>query len=107
MMGALDGLKVVEAGLLIQGPQAAATMHDWGADVIKVELPNFGDQGRWLVTMTGGPRSPYFVAANRGKRSVTVDLRQPAGKEVFLRLVEWADVVITNFKAGTMEEWGL
>jgi crotonobetainyl-CoA:carnitine CoA-transferase CaiB-like acyl-CoA transferase len=106
-MGALDGVKVVEAGLLIQGPQAAATMHDWGADVIKVELPNFGDQGRWLVTTTGGPRSPYFVSANRGKRSVTVDLRRAEGREVFLRFVEWADVVITNFKPGTMEAWGL
>jgi crotonobetainyl-CoA:carnitine CoA-transferase CaiB-like acyl-CoA transferase len=53
-MGALDGLKVLEAGLLVQGPQASATMHDWGADVIKVELPNFGDQARWLITPTGG-----------------------------------------------------
>lgn len=106
-MGALDGLKVLEAGLIVQGPQAAATLRDWGAEVVKVELPGFGDQSRWLLTPEGDGRSPYFIAVNRGKRSVTVDLRQPAGRDVFLRLVEWADVVITNFMPGTMEAWGL
>jgi formyl-CoA transferase/CoA:oxalate CoA-transferase len=105
-VGALDGLKVIDAGLLIQGPQAAATLHDWGAEVIKVELPGFGDQARWLMT-PGATRPPYFVSANRGKRSITVDLRVTAGREVFLRLSEWADVVITNFKPGTMDGWGL
>ncbi|HET6964745.1 MAG TPA: CoA transferase [Acidimicrobiales bacterium] len=106
-MGALDGLKVVEAGLLVQGPQAAATLHDWGAEVVKVELPGFGDQSRWVLTPEGDGRPPYFIGCNRGKRSVTVDLRSEAGREIFLRLAEWADVVITNFKPGTMEEWGL
>ncbi|HWE54004.1 MAG TPA: CoA transferase [Acidimicrobiales bacterium] len=106
-MGALDGVKVLEVGLLIQGPQATATMHDWGAEVIKVELPNFGDQARWLLTPDGGGRSPYFLCANRGKRSVTVDLRVPDGRDVFLKLAEWADVVVSNFKPGTMEQWGL
>ena len=105
-MGALDGLKVVDAGLLIQGPQAAAAMHDWGAEVIKVELPGFGDQARWLIS-PGSEHAPYFISANRGKRSITVDLRVAAGREVFLKLAEWADVVITNFKPGTMEAWGL
>ena len=106
-MGALDGLKVVEAGLLVQGPQAAATLHDWGAEVVKVELPGFGDQARWLVSADSGGHAPYFVGCNRGKRSVTVDLRVPSGREVFLGLAQWADVAITNFKPGTMEGWGL
>jgi crotonobetainyl-CoA:carnitine CoA-transferase CaiB-like acyl-CoA transferase len=106
-MGALDGLKVVEAGLLVQGPQAAATLGEWGADVIKVELPGFGDQSRWLPVQPGDARSAYFIGCNRGKRSVTVDLRTPEGREVFLRLAEWADVVITNFAPGTMDAWGL
>ena len=105
--GPLEGLRVLEAGLLVQGPQAAALLHDWGADVIKVELPNFGDQSRWLPVGNGENRSAYFTACNRGKRSVTVDMRAPKGNEVFLRLAETADVVITNFKPGTMEEWGL
>jgi CoA:oxalate CoA-transferase len=106
-MGALDGLKVVEAGLLVQGPQAAATLGEWGADVIKVELPGLGDQSRWLPVQPGDARSAYFIGCNRGKRSVTADLRTPDGREVFLRLAEWADVVITNFAPGTMARWGL
>ncbi len=106
-MGALDGLKVVEAGLLVQAPQAAATLAEWGAEVIKVELPGFGDQARWLPVQPGDPRSAYFTACNRGKRSMTVDLRTPSGREIFLRLAEWADVVMTNFVPGTMQRWGL
>ena len=106
-MGALDGLLVVEAGLLVQGPQAAATLHDWGAEVIKVELPGFGDQSRWLPVSPGDRRSAYFNACNRGKRSVTIDLRSPAGRDVFLRIAGTADVVITNFKPGTMDSWGV
>jgi crotonobetainyl-CoA:carnitine CoA-transferase CaiB-like acyl-CoA transferase len=106
-VGALDGMRVVEAGLLVQGPQAAATLGAWGADVVKVELPGFGDQARWLPVAPGDSRSAYFVACNRGKRSVTVDLRVPTGREVFLRLAEVSDVVLTNFTPGTMERWGL
>ena len=107
MAGALEGIKVVEAGLLVQGPQASATLGQWGANVIKAELPTFGDQARWLPVQKGDSRSAYFAACNRGKRSITVDLRRPEGREVFLRLATWADVVITNFKPGTMESWGL
>jgi crotonobetainyl-CoA:carnitine CoA-transferase CaiB-like acyl-CoA transferase len=106
-VGALDGIRVVEAGLLVQGPQAAATMSDWGADVVKVELPDFGDQSRWLPVEAGDHRSAFFIACNRGKRSVTIDLRTEPGRDVFLRLTKAADVVITNFKPGTMEAWGL
>jgi formyl-CoA transferase/CoA:oxalate CoA-transferase len=106
-LGALDGIRVVEAGLLVQGPQAAATLGEWGADVIKVELPGFGDQSRWIPAAPIDPRPPYFLACNRGKRSVTIDLRVPDGRELFLQLAEGADVVITNFKPGTMEGWGL
>ena len=85
----------------------SATLGEWGADVIKVELPGFGDQARWVPVQRGDSRSAYFTACNRGKRSITVDLRRPEGREVFLRLAEWADVVITNFKPGTMDAWGL
>jgi crotonobetainyl-CoA:carnitine CoA-transferase CaiB-like acyl-CoA transferase len=106
-VGALDDIHVLEAGLLIQGPQASLTMLEWGAEVIKVELPGFGDQGRWLPISREDRRSAFFAAYNRGKRSVTVDLRVPRGRGVFLRLVEHADVVISNFKPGTMDSWGL
>jgi CoA:oxalate CoA-transferase len=106
-MGALDGIRVLDAGLLVQGPQAAMLLADMGADVLKIELPGFGDQARWIPVSAEDRRAPYFIGANRGKRSVTVDLRKPEGREVFLRLVETADVVISNFKGGTMDEWGL
>ncbi len=106
-MGPLDGVRVLEAGLLVQGPQAALTMLEWGADVTKIELPGFGDQSRWLPLSREDRRSPWFTACNRGKRSLTLDLRVPQGRDVFLRLVEQADVVITNFKPGTVESWGV
>ena len=76
-MGPLDGVRVLEAGLLVQGPQASLTMLEWGADVIKVELPGFGDQSRWLPISREDRRSAFFTAYNRGKRSMTVDLHVP------------------------------
>jgi crotonobetainyl-CoA:carnitine CoA-transferase CaiB-like acyl-CoA transferase len=105
--GALEGIRVLDLGLLVQGPQAAAMLADLGADVIKVELPGFGDQARWIGSSLTDPRPPYFIGVNRGKRSVTIDLRKPEGKAVFRRLADTADVVISNFKGGTMDEWGL
>src|SRR4051794_16461831 len=106
-VGALDGIRVVEAGLLGQGPQAAATLREWGADVTKVELPGLGDQSRWIPVTSTDWRAPYFLGCNRGKRSITIDLRVPDGRELFLQLCAGADVVITNFKPGTMDAWGL
>ena len=106
-MAALDGIRVIDAGVLIQAPQAAALLAQLGASVIKVELPGFGDQVRWLPVTTGDLRSAFFAACNRGKRSVTVDLRVPSGRDVFLRLIEATDVLVTNFAPGTLERWGL
>lgn len=106
-MGALDGVTVVEAGQLVQGPQAAAVLAEWGASVTKVELPDYGDLARSLPVQPGDTRSAYFAACNRGKRGITLDLRAGLGRDVFLRLAERSDVVITNFTPGTMEGWGL
>ncbi|MGF1595966.1 MAG: CaiB/BaiF CoA transferase family protein [Acidimicrobiales bacterium] len=106
-MGVLDGYTVLDLAVLVQGPQAAATLHDLGAAVIKVELPGIGDLGRVIPLAADDPRSAYYEACNRGKRSVTLDLRTPAGKRVLERLVEDADVLIHNFVPGTMEAWGL
>jgi crotonobetainyl-CoA:carnitine CoA-transferase CaiB-like acyl-CoA transferase len=106
-MGALDDVAVLEAGQLVQAPQATALMCEWGAQVIKVELPEMGDQARWIPVEAGNKTSAYFTACNRGKRSITLDLRTDAGREVFLRLCERVDVVVTNFVPGTLEQWGL
>ena len=107
MAGALDGMTVLDLSILVQGPQAAAMLHDMGADVIKIELPVAGDLGRWIVVSPEDRRSGLFEACNRGKRSVTLDLRQEGGKTALRKLVETADVLIHNFVPGTMEEWGL
>ncbi len=107
MSGPLEGIRVLDVGLLVQAPQAAALLRDMGADVIKVELPGFGDQARFIPLSMQDFRSAFFTACNRGKRSLTLDLRTPAGAGVFRRLSETADVVVSNFKPGTMESWGL
>ena len=107
MAGALKGIKVIEVGLLIQGPQAAALLADMGADVIKVELPGIGDQGRYIFLGDGDLRSAVFIGCNRGKRGLTLDLRHEQGANIFKKLTETADIVISNFKPGTLDEWGL
>ena len=94
-------------GLLVQGPQAGQTLVDLGAEVIKVELPLMGDMARWIPISMEDLRAPYFEACNRGKRSITVDLRVPKGTEIFRKLVDSADVLLANFKPGTLEAWGL
>ena len=106
-MGALDGMKVLDLSIIVQGPQAAAMLHDLGADVVKVELPGVGDLARWIHLAPDDPRSGFFEACNRGKRSVTLDLRTPGGREACLRLAAGADVLIANFVPGTLEQWGL
>lgn len=106
-MGALDDYTVLDLAVLVQGPQAAATLHDMGASVIKIELPGMGDLGRVIPLSPDDLRSSFYEACNRGKRSVTLDLRTPGGKLALERLVESADVLIHNFVPGTMEAWGL
>lgn len=106
-MGALEGIRVVDVGLLVQGPQAGQTLRDLGAEVIKVELPGLGDMARWIPISMEDLRTPYFEACNRGKRSITIDLRITEGANIFRKLVDTADVLVANFKPGTLEAWGL
>ena len=78
-----------------------------GADVIKVELPVFGDQARYIFIDVDDHRSAYYVACNRGKRGITLDLRISEGAELFKHLATKCDVLISNFSLGTMSDWGL
>jgi crotonobetainyl-CoA:carnitine CoA-transferase CaiB-like acyl-CoA transferase len=103
----VDGLRVLDLGVLVQAPQAAAQLAAWGAEVIKVELPGFGDIARSVILGPDDTRSAYFQASNLGKRALTVDLRTEDGRAIFLRLVRDSDVVISNFTPGTLEAWGL
>lgn len=106
-MGALTGIRVIDLSIVVQGPQAGAMLHDLGADVIKIELPGMGDMSRWILAEEGDDFSGFYEANNRGKRSVTLDLRTSGGNRALRRLVESADVLMSNFVPGTLEAWDL
>jgi crotonobetainyl-CoA:carnitine CoA-transferase CaiB-like acyl-CoA transferase len=107
MAGALDGVRVLDFTVFQQGPQATLVMADMGADVLKVEPPLFGDLGR-VLAMHGPDRfSAYHLAHNRGKRSITVNLKTDEGREVVRRLAAEVDVFAHNFRPGAMEKLGL
>jgi len=104
--GALHGLRVVEMGQLIAGPFAAKTLGDFGANVIKIEPPGNGDPLRgWRLLQDG--TSVWWQVQSRNKRSVALDLRSREGQDIARRLVTEADVLIENFRPGTLEDWGL
>jgi crotonobetainyl-CoA:carnitine CoA-transferase CaiB-like acyl-CoA transferase len=102
MQAVLRGVKILEQGTFITGPCAGMMLADLGADVIKIESPG-GDPYR---AYQGGLYSPHFQAYNRNKRSIVCDLKQPADREVFERLIAEADVYIQNFRPGTAEKLG-
>src|ERR1700761_5982644 len=105
-MGALTGIRVVDLTRVLAGPTCAMMLGDMGADVIKVEPPTGGDDTRgWGPPFAGG-ESAYYLCANRNKRSMTLNLASPAGQKVLTGLIHKADVVVDNFKLGTMAKWG-
>jgi crotonobetainyl-CoA:carnitine CoA-transferase CaiB-like acyl-CoA transferase len=109
--GPLDGIRVVDCSTVLAGPYATMLLGDLGADVIKVEPPD-GDSTRgwgppWVGDETDGTRTAaYYLAVNRNKRSIRLDLRQDAGREVLGRLLSSADVFVENFRAGGLERMG-
>jgi formyl-CoA transferase len=103
--GPLSGLKVVELGQLIAGPFAAKTLADFGAEVIKIEPPAGGDPlRRWRLMRDG--TSVWWQVQSRNKKSVALDLKDAASREIVRALIDEADVLIENFKPGVMEGWG-
>jgi crotonobetainyl-CoA:carnitine CoA-transferase CaiB-like acyl-CoA transferase len=107
MPGALEGLKVIDLSRVLGGPYCAQMLADHGADVIKVEPPQ-GDETRlWGPPFDQDGISAYFAGINRNKRTIALDLAKPDGRAVLVKLLEDADVLIENFKTGTMEKWGL
>ena len=105
--GALAGLRVVDLTRVLGGPYCTMVLSDHGAEVIKLEPPQ-GDEVRdWGPPFNEDGDASYYVGVNRNKRSVGLDLSKPAGREVLMRLLEGADVLIENFKPGAMEKWGL
>ena len=103
----LDGIRVLDLTRVLAGPYCTMMLGDLGADVVKVEPPGRGDDTRhWGPPFVGG-ESAYYLCVNRNKRSVTVNLKTEAGREIVRRLALQADVLAENFKAGSLAEWGL
>ena len=102
----LSGFRVLELGNFIAAPTAARLLADFGAEVIKVERPGKGDELRnWRLF--AGDTSMLYRTINRNKRSIELDLRSPAGLEVAKKLIATCDVLIENFRPGTLDRWGL
>jgi crotonobetainyl-CoA:carnitine CoA-transferase CaiB-like acyl-CoA transferase len=108
MGGALDDILVLDLSRVLAGPYATQLLGDLGARIIKVEQPGAGDETRaWGPPFTAGGQSAYFIAANRNKESVTLNLKHPAGRAALRGLARRADVLIENFKAGALAAMGL
>lgn len=103
--GPLNGLRVLDISTIIAAPFAAALLADYGADVLKLELPGAGDGARDFPPFREG-RSLWWKVINRNKRFATLDLRREEAREILLQLVAEADVLIENFRPGTLERWG-
>ena len=104
--GPLAGIRVIDLTRVLAGPYCTMVLADLGADVIKVERPGIGDDARHI-----GPfikdKSAYFMSLNRSKQSIALDLKDDADREIFLQLLESADVLVENYRAGTMDKLGL
>ena len=107
MTGALSGIRILDLSRVLAGPYCSMILGDLGAEVIKVEAPGGSDETRnWGPPFQEGV-SAYYLSANRNKESITLDLRHPEDRLEFLKLAEQSDVVLHNFKTGTMEKLGL
>jgi len=104
--GALAGIKVIDLSRVLGGPYCSQMLGDHGADVIKVEPPQ-GDETRTWGPPFLGDAASYYIGVNRNKRGIALDLSKPDGREVLFRLLAGADVLLENFKTGTLERWGM
>ena len=106
MSGPLTGLRVLDIATIIAAPMAATLLADYGADVWKIEMPGVGDGIRMFPPLKDG-KPLWWKTANRNKKFATLDLRKPEGVELFKRLIAGFDVLIENFRPGTLDRWGL
>lgn len=104
--GALCGIRVLDLTRVLAGPFCTMLLGDFGADIIKIETPNVGDDSRKYPPFVGS-ESAYFMNLNRNKKSITLNLKTKSGKKIFLGLVKKSDVIIENFRPGTMERLGI
>ena len=103
----LDGVRVVDIATFVAAPFAAACLAEFGAEVIKIEKPGIGDDLRRLGTRSESGDTYWWLNDARNKECITLDLKDERGKALFRKLVADADVVVENFRPGTLERWGL
>lgn len=106
MSGPLQGLRVLDIATIIAGPSAATMLGDFGADVVKLELPGAGDGARKFPPLKEG-KPLWWKVTNRGKTFITLDMRKPEGAALLLRMLPEFDVLVENFRPGTLDKWGL
>ena len=113
-MQPLENIRVLDLSRALAGPYCAMMLGDLGADVIKVELPGTGDESRsWGPPFVGEPYGPYpgesayFIAINRNKLGVTVNLKSTEGQEIIRRLAALSDVIVENYRTGVLDKFGL
>ena len=104
--GPLAGLRILDISTVVAGPFAAGLLGDYGAEIVKVEMPGIGDSLRALAPHKDGVPL-WWKVTNRNKKGVTLDLRLPEGRDLFARLVADADVLVENFRPGTLDSWGI
>ena len=104
--GPLAGIRILDMATVVAAPFSATLCADLGAEVVKLELPDGSDSLRTLAPLKDG-NALYWKVTNRGKRGITLDVRKPEGRELFLRLLPQFDVLVENFRTGTMDRWGL
>ncbi len=107
MPGPLDGIRVIDLSRIVVGPYCTMVLGDMGADVIKVEMPGIGDESRMWGPPFAGGESAYFISLNKNKRSLTLNFKKEKGKEILKRLLAQSDVLVENYKMGTLDETGL
>ncbi|MBU8728964.1 CoA transferase [Cytobacillus oceanisediminis] len=107
MKGALEGIRIIDVSRVLAGPFCSMILGDLGAEVIKIEHYKTGDETRWWGPPFVNGESAYYLCANRNKQSITLNLKSEEGKEIFRKLVSTGDVVVQNFKSGTLEKMGL
>ena len=105
-VGALDGIRVLDLTRVLAGPYCTMMLADMGAEVIKIEVPKIGDDSRQFGPFVN-KESSYYMNLNRNKKGVTLNLKSPAGKSIFLKLIQNADIVVENYRPGTMEKLDL
>ena len=104
--GALEGIRILDMTSTLAGPYCTMLLGDMGAEIIKIEVPGNGDDSRKYPPFIG-TESAYFMNLNRNKKSLTLNLKTPEGKKIFLNLVKLSDVLVENFRPGTLEALGL